>query len=69
MAYKQCPQCETVTDENESQCPSCANNHLGDKIITAVELSSSIEKGEIPLSKVLTKCPSELYQTLKSPPR
>ena len=68
MAYKQCPQCETVTDENESQCPSCLN-HLGDEIITTGELISSIENGEIPLSKVWTKCPSELYQTLKSPPR
>jgi len=67
MAYKQCPWCKTVTDENESQCPSCAN-HLGDKIITAKELISSIESGEILLSKIWTKHPNELYPIPKSLP-
>ena len=68
MAYKKCSRCETVTDENESQCPSCSN-HLGDEIITTGELISSIENGEISPSKIWTKHLSELYPTPKSLPQ
>jgi len=60
VAYKQCSRCGIITDKNEPKCPSCGNNHLGDKIITITELISSIGKGEITLSKIWTKCPSKI---------
>lgn len=69
MAYRQCPQCKAITDENEPRCPSCANNNLGDKFITIEELVSGIKKGEITRSKVWTKNPSKLSQALESLPR
>lgn len=68
MAYKQCSRCNIITDENESKCPSCANNHLDNKIITTKELASRIEKREISLSKIWTKYPGKIYQILKSLP-
>jgi len=68
MAYRQCSDCGVITDEDEPKCPSCLNNHLGDKIITAEDLVSKIKKRKTSPSKIWTKNPNAILDAIYPAP-